>query len=137
VSELTSRGIIPVAPGGNEWSYDADAIKGVDEYVHLCLFDSHPMEYRAKQDGRILISIFLEVSTDVLFIPEVVITDDVANKRGVELLDFESAADRLDWPIITQRLDWNDPDVKERRKVAKKYEVLVPDAIPTHLIRGL
>src|SRR5215217_926199 len=40
-SEIRSRDI-PVVTGGNQWSLDADKIKGVDKFVHLCFFRSHP-----------------------------------------------------------------------------------------------
>jgi hypothetical protein len=36
LAELQRRGITVPAPGGNEWSWDANGIKGFDEYVHLC-----------------------------------------------------------------------------------------------------
>jgi hypothetical protein len=48
-----------VAPGGNDWSHDADAIKGQDNYVHLCFLPEHPMEFVARKDGRIQESRFL------------------------------------------------------------------------------
>jgi hypothetical protein len=40
-------------PGGNQHSLDADEMVGMDQYVHLCFKSNHPMEYLAKQDGRI------------------------------------------------------------------------------------
>jgi hypothetical protein len=96
------------------------------------------MEFRAREDGRILESVFLQVSTDVLFVPGVLITAEVANKSGVELLQFDSAVDELDWAVVVdQGLDWRDADVKERRKIAKKYEVLIPRGVPVNLIHGL
>ena len=54
------------APGGKDWSHDADAYKSVDRYVHLCFRPTHPMEHVARLDGRIASSIFLEIHTAVL-----------------------------------------------------------------------
>jgi hypothetical protein len=61
--ERERRKVSVVARGGNEWSQTADARFGMDEYVHICLIDDHPMEYLARKDGRIEQSIYLEVVT--------------------------------------------------------------------------
>ncbi|MBA3243069.1 MAG: DUF4433 domain-containing protein [Acidobacteria bacterium] len=39
--QLSDRGIKVAAPGGNEWSHDADRHKGLDDHVHLCFMDEH------------------------------------------------------------------------------------------------
>lgn len=132
--ELRARGISPAAPGGNDWSHDADERRSLDRYVHLCLFSEHPMEYVARQDGRIQQSTFLKISPDVLSIPGVLFTDGVANRSGVEPMDLAAAAAILDFEAIYRRLDWRDPAVQERRQTAKKYEVLVPNLVPVHFI---
>lgn len=54
------------APGGNEWSHDTDRRIGLDRYVHLCFRPTHPMEYVARQDGRIVDSVYLQIHPDVL-----------------------------------------------------------------------
>src|SRR3954470_14809416 len=46
--QLRQRGILPTAPGGNQWSHEADERLGLDSYVHLCFLDQHPMEWRVK-----------------------------------------------------------------------------------------
>src|SRR5687767_3527238 len=53
MQELRRRNIQVPAPGGNEWSQDADIECGMDAYVHLTFIPNHPMEYPAKQEGRI------------------------------------------------------------------------------------
>ncbi|WP_186002521.1 DarT ssDNA thymidine ADP-ribosyltransferase family protein, partial [Mycobacterium sp. KBS0706] len=45
MQELRARGLTVSATGGNSWSLDADSQCGMDAYVHLCFFDSHPMEW--------------------------------------------------------------------------------------------
>lgn len=127
---------IPAA-GGNDWSHEADARVGLDEYVHLCLFSEHPMEYRAMKEGRIVQSRYLEISPDVLSIEGVRFTSDVSNKRGVELLTLAEAHEVLDFAVIYDRTDWRDPAIQERRNMAKKYELLIPADIPVELISGL
>jgi len=127
---------IPAA-GGNDWSHEADARVGLDEYVHLCLFSEHPMEYRAREEGRIIQSRFLEISPDVLHIEDIRFTADVSNKRGVELLTLEQACELMDFEVIYDRTNWRDPAIQERRRIAKRYELLVPTDIPLELISGL
>lgn len=137
LAELNRRKIPAVAPGGNDWSHEADERVGVDEYVHLCLFSEHPMEYRARQEGRILEPRFLEINYSVLTFDGIRLTPDVSNKRGVELLTLAEACDTLDFEVIYDRTDWRDPDIQQRRLAAKKYELLVPKCVPLELIAGV
>jgi hypothetical protein len=71
------------APGGNEWSHDADGRIGLDRYVHLCFRPTHPMEYVARQDGRIVDSVYLQIHPDVLKVDGVMYTAGVSNKSGM------------------------------------------------------
>lgn len=134
--ELQARGIIPPAPGANELSHDLDVALDLDQYVHLCLWSEHPMEWRARQDGRILQSTFLKISTEVLNLPGLLFAADVANKTGVELLDFDAAVQMLDFEAVYRYLDWKDPEVKARVQASRRYEVLVPDRVPAQMISG-
>ena len=137
LAELRRRGAVIPAAGGNDWSHEADGRLGLDEYVHLCLFSEHPMEYRAREEGRILQSRYLEISPDVLSVDGVRFTPDVSNKNGVALLSIEEANKVMDFSVIYDRTDWRNPEIQERRKQAKKYELLVPIDIPLNLISGL
>lgn len=49
-AEMRRRGLDIPAPGGNEWSHDANGLQGLDEYVHLCFRSTHPMEFTARAD---------------------------------------------------------------------------------------
>jgi len=135
VQQLARQAIVPPAPGGNQWSHDADARIGMDGYVHLCFCDQHPMEYRARQDGRIGAATFLRVLPAVLDIPGVMFADDVANKVGVAIRPLAEADEVLDLEVIFKRTDWKDPAVQTRLQRARKYEILVPDHVPVALLR--
>ncbi len=137
VTELRNRGIEVPAPGGNEWSRDADTLKGMENFVHLCFRPHHPMEFRARQAGRIIDSIFLEIHPDVLQRPGVLFTPDVANKSGVETYSIEEARQMIDFQVLYTRTNWSDPQIQERLQQAEKYEILVPHGIPLNLIRNL
>jgi hypothetical protein len=134
LSELQTRGIEILAPGGNEWSHEEDERRGLDEYVHLCFFDQHPMEYQARQGNRIGETRFLKISPDLLRDTNVRFTDGVANRSGSKLLTIEEALTMLDFEVIGTRTNWRDAQVQLRLKAAKKYEILVPKSVSLNSI---
>jgi hypothetical protein len=137
-TDLLSRGIVPPKPGGNDWSRDADAVRGVDRFVHLCLKDQHPMEYLARQNGHVGQTRFLRISTDVLHFPDVMGCSGVANKSGVSILPLEHALDAIDLAILFQgHVDFSNEALKKRYNEAKKAEILIPARIPQELIHNL
>lgn len=121
--------------GGNEWSRDADALKGLENFVNLCFTQSHPMCHLASVEGRIPNPIYLSISPDVLRINGVKITLGVANKSGVDLLNVEDGLAQLDKEVLYTRTDWNDPKIQERLRNAEKCEILVPGVVPVQLIK--
>lgn len=125
------------APGGNDWSHEVDRQRGLDKYVHLCFRDNHPMEYAARQNGRIENSIFLKIHSEVLELKGVKFTPDVSNKSGVPIYSIDDAHKMIDWEVLYMRTDWNNPVIKERLRRAERCEILVPDEIPLALIRNL
>lgn len=137
LAELRRKGVEIPAPGGNVWSHDANGMKGMDEYVHLCFRSSHPMEYVARQEGRIVDSIFLQVHPEVLQWEGVRFTPDVANKSGVKVYGIDEAREMIDYEVLYTRTDWRDPAIRQRLQAAEKCEVLVPRFIPLELIRNL
>jgi hypothetical protein len=136
-AELNKMGQTVPVPGGNEWSHDADAQRGLDGYVHLCFRENHPMEYQARQEGRLGTSIFLEIDPIILKDSGVLYTPDVSNKAGVESHPIANADQMLDFEVLYDWTDWKDPKVKERLRQAQKCEVLVPRLIPLLRIRNM
>lgn len=135
-------------PGGNEWSHNADKLNGMDRYVHLCLKTQHPMEYRARKEGRIGESIFLEVHLDVLKVDEVKCTDGVSNKTGVLIRPIDEAKQLIDFEVLFPQKELRDTISledylrfeerhKQRWEKAVKCEILVPDHITIELIRNI
>jgi hypothetical protein len=105
LGELERRGIgIPV-PGGNQWSHDADKMKGMHEYVHMAFVDDHPMLYRAKQEGRIPAPIWLKIDASILFQDGVRFCSDVSNKSGVAILTPDEAKARIDFEVLFTYMD--------------------------------
>src|SRR3989304_9424157 len=113
-STLKEMGVTVPAPGGNQWSQDADGMKGMDRYVHLCFRNTHPMEFRAREQGRIVDSIFLQVHPEVLQWEGVRFTPDVSNKSGIPTHTIDEARAMIDFEVLYTRTDWRGPAVQPR-----------------------
>jgi hypothetical protein len=137
IQELKRRAIGVEAPGGNDWSHDADHHYGLDKYVHLCVTNQHPMEYRARQEGRIASCSYLKISPQALLTDGTLFSLDVSNKAGVPIHGFEAAAPLMDIEAMTKKMNWKDPAEFERVKAVRKYEVLIPNSVSLELITGL
>lgn len=133
--ELAKQGIEGYYPGGNDWSHDADSFKGLDHFVHLCLHYRHPMEFIAREKGRINNTVFLPVSLDILGLDGVRFTEGVSNKTGVCLLHPEKAYSDLDFEVLYSNLDYGNSCIKKRLDIAVKYELLVPNHIPLEYLK--
>jgi hypothetical protein len=134
-------GVTITAPGGDENSQESDRKNGMDAYVHLCLRSEHPMEYRARADGRIEESVFVPVSSEVLEIDGVRFVPGMSNKKGIETYLLEEAVrdrhlEALDLDALYLWIDWGqNPDVYDRRVRAEKFEIIVPDFISIDLLK--
>jgi hypothetical protein len=137
LAELKRRGVEISVPGGNEWSHNADAIKGVNKYVHLAFIDYHPMLFCAKEASRILNPVWIKIDASILLEEGVRFTVDVSNKSGVQILTPDAARDLIDYEVLFTRMDWKDPDVKARRIAAVKSEILIPTIVPINKILGI
>jgi hypothetical protein len=133
--ELRQRRII-MAPGGNDWSIEADRRSGMDRYVHLCFFEEHPMDYIAQKEGRIEKTRFLRIDPTVLTMDGVLVSTEVSNKAGALPQPADTMVKALDLEVIYTRTDWKDPKIQARLRSARKCEILVPDHIPIELIRN-
>lgn len=124
----------PTTTGGDEISHGIDERKGLFNYVNLCFTDNHPMEYRAKEAGRLPSPRYLEISTQVLKIPEVRMADGVATASDTKIMDIQDAIDQIDIEVLYSRTDWKDPKMQARLQAAEKWEILVPSTVPRQLI---
>ncbi len=132
------RGNVAIpAAGGNLLSQTLDQQNGMDEYVHLCFRATHPMAFVAQNEGRITNCIYLEIHPHILTFPNVMFTDEVANKTGVVPHPIATAESMIDYQVLYTRTDWHDPAIMERLKRAEKCEVLVPHQIPLNYIRNM
>lgn len=127
--ECKRRNIAVAAPGGNQWSLDADISCGADAYVHLCFTRSHGMAHTAQQTGRIQGVVWMKIDPTVIMVEGAMITLDVANKSGVVRMRPSVALEKLDLDVIYKRTEWRDPAVMARLQAARKCEILIPTGI--------
>ncbi|SPF34041.1 conserved hypothetical protein [Candidatus Sulfopaludibacter sp. SbA4] len=137
LAELEARGVKIPAPGSDEGSRLVDRRRNLHRYVHLCFKSNHPMEYVARQEGRIEDSIFLQVHASVIHWDGVLFVPGMANTSGITFHTIEEAREMVDYEVLYTRTNWSDPQIQRRLQAAEKYEILVPRAIPLDLIRNL
>lgn len=137
LADLETMGVAIPAPGSDEGSRAVDRARNLDHYVHLCFKSNHPMEYVARQDGRIGDTIFLQVHASVIQWEGVLFVPGMANTNGITFHSMDQARGMIDYDVLYTRTDWSDPHVQQRLQAAEKYEILVPRVIPLELIRNL
>ena len=137
LAKLKEKEVAIPNPGGNEWSHEADKLKGMDRYIHLCLRNTHPMEHVAREKKHIGDTIFLHIHPDVLKFNGVKFTADVSNKSGVPVFNIEDAKGLIDFEVLFTRTDWTDSKIQYRLQQAEKCEILIPDHIPLEFIRNI
>lgn len=104
------------------------------QYANLYFHARNPMMFKRKADALSLC--VLRVSTDVLHIEGVVITDRNASSDWVRFL-HPKQANMLDYDAIFAE-DWRHPNQFEyfARKSQKCAEVLVPHRVPPQFLTG-
>ncbi len=135
LEEIERQQIHPVF-GGNKWSHDADKQKNLHKFVHLTFIKEHPMLYTVKSKQRIKNPKWLKIKSSILLQEGIQFCSEVANKSDAILFTSEEAEKRIDFDVIFKYkgMDWNDPEIKKRRRLAVKSEILVPDCIPLNMI---
>lgn len=135
--KMSKLGIEIPAPGGNQWSRDSADRLGLDRYVSLSLTANHPMEYAARQGGQIKKALYLPIRPDIIKVDGAMMTGGVSNKAGIVPEAPGEVLEKLDLEVIYRNTDWRDASIKERRKNAVKYEILIPDQVPLEYILNL
>lgn len=105
------------------------------DYVNLYICARNPMLYRSQaQHSELCV---LRVSTEVLDLPAVIVTDGNAAGRYARFAPAPNGLGKVD-KEMTFAENWTHPDQIEgwRRKAAKCAEVLVPDCVPPRFVVG-
>lgn len=139
LANCEALGITIAVAGGDGESQATDRAKGFDKYVHLGFLPNHPMEFRARESGRIQSSVFLQISREILAQPGVLFVPGMANTIGIPTYPIDEAfeAGLVDFQALYSWLDWSDSTFQERRQAVEKYEILVPEAVPISMILNL
>jgi hypothetical protein len=105
------------------------------EYVNLYIYARNPMLYSLQSRHADLC--VLQVSTEVLHLPDVVITDGNASSDYIRFAPAPGGLHIVDRELTFAEY-WTDPDPIQyfRKKSAKCAEVLVPDRIEPRFIQG-
>lgn len=107
------------------------------EYANLYFHARNPMMYFRKDDHLQLVVI--RVAPQVLELPGAIIADgNAARTFGTAFWGPRDGLERLDYERVFAEY-WTDPDPAEQdeKKRVKCAEVLVPDFVPPHLLRGI
>lgn len=123
--EIQERRAQVAVPGGQK----------LYEYANLYFCARNPMLY--KLQGQHLDLCVLRVSTDVLNLPGVIVTDANASSNYVRFAAAPAGLSIVDREATFAEY-WTDPNliVQWQKKSAKCAEVLVPDKIPRKFILG-
>jgi hypothetical protein len=120
-------------PGGSPLSWNLDRLKGLQNYVRLSFVRDHPMLYVAKNDGRIINPVILEISTDVIFKKETKFATRNAAKGGVMADTSFEKFNAIKFPIFKKRYF----DLNEEEKPFYQAEVLVLEKVPSEFILNI
>ena len=92
------------------------------------------MVFHAKSKGRLERVVYLRIQPEVLLLPKVMITGNVANQSGVVPGLAREMLDNLDLQVIYERTDWSNPSIQMRLQAAHRCEILIPDHVPAKFI---
>ena len=92
------------------------------------------MEFIARQQGRLLNPVWLQISAEVLGFDGVRVAPDIANKSGVDILHIAETLEVVDWTKLRERLDFKDPVQQAIVRRLERVEILVPDQVPWSLV---
>jgi hypothetical protein len=108
------------------------------DYANLYVTARNPMLYKRIHEGQIDELCVVRVSTAVLNLDGVVVTDRNAAKFGCGFKSPSEGIDDIDGELLT-RTYWRDGDALERDRCwnAKFTEVLVPDLVPPNYLQGI
>ena len=90
----------------------------------------------AQNDERKLDPVYLQIDPEIIRDAGVMITNAPSNQNGVRKIAAATALDNLDLDVIYNWMQWKDPSILARLKVAEKYEILVPQQVVLKYVIG-
>jgi len=133
--EIVNKGLVDVQYCSSENSRRTDRTKGLDDYVHLCLYPDHPMQFAKSYSGDLKDCAWLKVSPDIILEKGVLFCSIMSNSNDAEVIPISDITlKEFDADIVLKFQDWSDTEIRNRLDITKKYEILVPKRIPLELI---
>jgi len=125
--------------GGDEDSLSLDRRCGMDQFVHLCFRERHPMAGRVKQRKPEADLFYLKIDRAILYQPGVQFATGVGYANNARTVPLSQAVEEnlIDFQILYTFNPWGDPVVQRRRRAAELCEILVPDYVPMAFIRNM
>jgi hypothetical protein len=120
-------------PGGSLLSWNLDQRKGLQNYVRLSFVKSHPMLYIARNDGRIVNPVILEISIGMIYKKETKFAIQNAAKDGVMVNGSLEQFKTIQFSIFK----WRYFDLTEEEKPFYQAEVLILEKIPLEYILNI
>ena len=127
-------------PGGNDLSLELDQKFGMDQFVHLCWDYGHPMAYYVRQRDKNIKLFYLQIAPEILDVPGALFSPGVANAVGMPTYSVQEAVDgnMIDHDALERKIgSFMIRENQERRQIAEKSEILVPDHVPLSFILNL
>ena len=129
-----NKGITISRPGGSDTSRSLDSYRGLGNYVRLCFTRNHPMMYVAKNDGRIINPVILEIDLSVAGLSTTKFSDRNATKNGAIIATGYDGAKNIHFSTVKQSTHF---DLSESEKEFYQAEVLVLEKVPISCITNI
>lgn len=113
LSELERQGVSIPAPGSDKGSREVDRRRSLHRYVHLCFKSNHPMEFVARQEGRIADTIFLQIHASVIQWDGVLFVPGMANTNAIGFYTMEQAKEMIDFEVNSSSWGYTNRAYKE------------------------
>jgi hypothetical protein len=125
-------------PGGDDDSLSLDTRCGMDQFVHLCFSEKHPMAGRIKERKPDASLTYLQIDRAILHQPGVMFATGVGYANNARTVTLAQACEQnlIDFHALYAWTDWRDPEAQSKRHAAELCEILVPDYIPMIFIRN-
>lgn len=133
--EIVRLGINDIKYCSSKTSRATDRSKGLDDYVHLCLYPDHPMQFAKSYSGDLNECSWLKINPEVVLIPGVLFCSIMSNSKDAKIIALSDiTTNDFDVDIVLKFQDWSDPEIRNRLDITKKYEILIPKTVPLNLI---
>jgi len=117
--------------GASDSSHRQDIKKGLYKCVHLSFIKDHPMYHIAKQDGRIIDPVWIEIDLSIMNDKNTLFSNMLANTYNAPIFSSKQLEKMIDFDAILYEKDFY------TRKEARKAEIMIFNNINVNQIKGI